>query len=466
MKQLHLLLLSLALLPALPSLARDFTYTYEGKTLMYTVIDEEAKTCKTKDGGDRVAGNEVSGDLRIPAIAKDGDSEYTVTSIGDYAFYDCYSLSSVSIPNTVTTIGEWAFAYIRAMDSVTLPNSVTSIGRYAFQNSRLLTSVTIPSSVTFIGRAAFFDCQRLTAVNITDLESWCQIDFEGESANPLSYANHLYLNDEEVTSIEFPETVTSICNYAFYGCTGLTSVTIPNSVSFIGRAAFKQCLNITSVTIPNSITEISDSAFAFCNGMTSLTLPDTVTVIGKDSFYYCSGLTSLTIPTSVTIIGDGAFGVCEGLTSLTIPNSVTSIGVSAFANCSGLISLTIPNSVTSIQIEAFDDCENLVEVNYDTTEPVFGAESIFSDVTYRKATLYVAIGGLDRASLSHPWRFFSNIKEKDFSGIEDVLGEIDPNVPVEVYDLSGVKVANTLETLPSGIYIVRQGNTAKRMIVK
>ena len=154
-------------------------------------------------------------------------------------------------------------------------------------------------------------------------------------------------------SYTIPDTVTTICDRAFYWCHGLTSLTIPNSVTSIGDGAFYGCSRLTSLTIPNSVSSIGDGAFYDCSSLTSLTIPNSVTSIGNRAFKKCSSLTSLTIPESVTSIGDSAFENCENLTSLTIPDSVTSIGDSAFAGCSNLTSLTIPNSLTMIGANPF-----------------------------------------------------------------------------------------------------------------
>ena len=148
--------------------------------------------------------------------------------------------------------------------------------------------------------------------------------------------------DCTLTSVTIPNSVISIGNYAFSGCTGLTSVTIPNSVTSIGYRAFYRCSGLTSVTIGNSVTSIGEYAFADCSALTSVTIPNSVTSIGNGAFSGCSGLTSVTIPNSVTSIGNYAFWGCTGLTSVTIPNSVTSIGEYAFYNCSGLTSIYVP----------------------------------------------------------------------------------------------------------------------------
>ena len=186
----------------------------------------------------------------------------------------------------------------------TLLEGVTSIGVGALYKCRSLTSVTIPKSLTYIGGDSFFLCEGLTAVHISDMGTWCMINFED---NPLYYAHHLYLNGEEIKDLVIPNSVTSIGNNAFYGCSGLTSVTIPNSVKSIGERAFRDCSGLTSVIIPNSVTSIGNEAFSGCSGLTSVSIPNSVTSIGIYAFYGCSGLTSVTIPNSVTSIGDGAF---------------------------------------------------------------------------------------------------------------------------------------------------------------
>ena len=319
----------------------------------------------------------------------------SVTSIGNSAFNDCSNLTSVTIPNSVTSIGHSAFEDCSGLTSVTIPNSVTSIGELAFYGCSGLTSITIPNSVTSIGYSAFYGCYGLTSVHISDIAAWCGISFSSSSSNPLYYAKHLYLNENEITNLIIPNSVTSIGVHAFDGCSGLTSVTIGNSVTNIGEGAFYSCSGLTSVTIPNSVTSIGGGAFYGCSGLTSITIPNSVISIGGGAFSGCSGLTSISvesgnthydsrnncnaliettsntiiagckntvIPNSVTSIVDGAFSDCSGLTSITIPNSVTRIGIAAFYNCSGLTSITIPNSVTSIGYDAFSGCSSLTSV--------------------------------------------------------------------------------------------------------
>ena len=104
--------------------------------------------------------------------------------------------------------------------------------------------------------------------------------------------------------------------YKYYGCTGLTSIDIPNSVTSIGNLAFYSCSGLTSVDIPNSVTSIGSSAFRSCKNLTSIDIPNSVTSIGGAAFYECTGLKKATIGNSVTSIGTSAFSGCTGLTDI------------------------------------------------------------------------------------------------------------------------------------------------------
>ena len=402
---------------SLQAMAYDFSYTHQGKTLYYNITSENtvAVTYYTNNYNNY---NYVSGDVVIPSTLTYNGTTYSVTSIGEQAFYYCSGLTSVTIPNSVTSIGNREFSacsslnsinvasgnthyssidgvlynYVQdtlikcpgAKTSVTIPIGVTFIGEQAFRGCRGLTSVTIPNSVTSIGEVAFSDCSGLTSVTI------------GNSVT--SIGDYVFSGCSGLTSVTIGNSVTSIGDGAFYYCSSLTSInvasgnthyssidgvlynyvqdtlmqcpcaktsiTIPNSVTSIGEHAFENCSGLTSVTIPNSVTSIGGSAFWCCRGLTSVTIGNSVTSIGEAAFYNCSGLTSVTIGNSVTSIGGSAFENCSGLTSVTIGNSVTSIGGSAFYNCSGLTSVTIGNSVTSIGDGAFYNCSGLTTLNF------------------------------------------------------------------------------------------------------
>ena len=293
-----------------------------------------------------------------------------ITSIGGYTFYNCSSLTSVTIPDSVTRIGEWAFCNCSSLTSVTIPDSVTTIGDTAFACSSL-TSVTIPDSVTEIGYKAFYNCRSLTSAVIGD-------------------------------------GVTTIGNYAFWNCESLTSVTIPDSVTTIGNYAFDDCTSLTSVTIPDSVTSIGNYAFQYCSSLTSVTIPDSVTEIGDGAFYVCSSLTSVTIPDSVTRIGEWAFCNCSSLTSVTIPDSVTTIGSCAFESCSSLTSVTIPDSVTTIGEDAFYWCDSLTSVYCKATTPpaLVGTYVFDSNGSGRK--IYVPMESVEAYKNAYRWSEYAS----------------------------------------------------------
>ena len=258
------------------------------------------------------------------AVTKIGDSAFSrcssltsvtipdsVTEIGDYAFYNCDSLqefrgkfasedgrcliidgtlnsfapaglSEYTIPDSVTTIGWAAFKDCSSLTSVTIPDSVTTIGGYAFSDCSSLTSVTIPDSVTTIGEEAFCWCESLTSVYINDIAAWCNISFETSDFNSFN----LYLNNELVTDLTIPDSVTTIRDYAFSNCSSLTSVTIGDSVTSIGSYAFEDCRSLTSVTIPDSVTEIGWCAFVYCSSLTSVYCKATTPPAGGSSMFY------------------------------------------------------------------------------------------------------------------------------------------------------------------------------------
>ena len=367
------------LLPLVASAYDIEVQNADGVTIYYNYINDGTELKVTFRGSSYYDyTNEYQGNVAIPEEVTYMNRTRKVTSIGDYVFYYCSGLTSVTIPNSVTSIGEGAFYNCLGLTSVTIPNSVTSIGEGAFYECKALTSVTIPNSVTSIGAGTFRGCYGLTSVTISN-------------------------------------SVTSIGDYAFVHCHGLTSVTIPNSVTSIGEGAFSGCFGLTSITIPNSVTSIGEGAFYDCYGLTSVTIPNSVTSIGEYAFYYCSGLTSVTIPNSVTSIENYAFYGCSGLTSVTIPNSVTSIGEYAFYYCSGLTSVTIGSGVTSIGNRAFNGADiptviSLIENPFTITGKTSDYRT-FSQNTFNNATLYVPNGTIDKYKATDGWKDFLFIEE-------------------------------------------------------
>ena len=215
--------------------------------------------------------------------------------ICDSAFYFCFLLEIV-IPSSVTSIGDWAFSSCDSLSKIVIPSSVTSIGKGAFSYCDSLLEIVIPSSVTSIGDSAFYGCYSLSEIVI-------------------------------------PSSVTSIADGAFSSCDSLSEIVIPSSVTSVGYGAFSFCSSLSEIVIPSSVTSIGKGAFSHCDSLSEIVIPSSVTSIGDSAFSCCFSLSEIVIPSSVTSIGDSAFSCCFSLSEIVIPSSVTSIGDSAFNNC-------------------------------------------------------------------------------------------------------------------------------------
>lgn len=397
-----ILLFMLGGLMSLPALG--FTYEYQGQTLNYTVIDETAKTCKVGQND-----KTISGAVEIPATAKDGETEYSVTSIGNKAFSGCSGLTGV-----------------------TIPVSITSIGNDAFYNCGSLTGLTIPGSVTSIGEYAFANCTKLT-------------------------------------SMEIPNTVKSIAWATFSGCKALTSVSIPSSVTSIEATAFADCSSLAEVNIPNSVTSIGINAFRDCTSLTEINIPESVKSIGMSAFTR-TGLTSVTIPGTVTSVGDYAFSACESMLSATIENS--EVPACAFFECLNLETVTLGENVASIGASAFalsteeDIKSQISEINSLCTTPPTLDATAFNSSVKENAIIKVPSNSIDSYKNAAGWKEFKHYEDVT-TGIDNVTVGLDEDV--EVYTLEGIRIFKGTESdvnLGAGIYIVRQGNNVKKIAVK
>lgn len=224
---------------------------------------------------------------------------------------------------------------------------VTKIGEDAFQDNTTITSVTIPDSVTEIGANAFAGCTNLTSVNYIGGD-WSKLTIQ--SGNPAVEDAAKDAANEQLFDFEFilNNTAVIVTNYKYNGAAA--DVTIPSRyqgkpVTTIGHAAFFNSA-VTSVTIPDSVTSISDEAFINCPKLTNISIPNSVTYIGFSAFSSCTSLKSITLPSSLSFISGALFLGCSQLTTIHIPVSVTSIGNNAFADCPSLMTVTYPGSKT------------------------------------------------------------------------------------------------------------------------
>ena len=330
-----------------------------------------------------------------------------VTSIGNYAFYNCTKLTSLTLPSTLKTIGECTFQGCTNLTSLTIPEGVTSIGVSAFRMCTNLTSLTIPEGVTSIGNSAFYQCTKLTSVTLpSTLKTIGQDTFRDCTS---------------LTSVILSEGMTTTGNSTFSGCTGLTSVTLPSTLKIIGSSAFLSCKNLTSITIPEGVTSLGSSAFNGCIGVTSITTPISLSLANQ--FPGCTNINEI-IFTPGTGVGAN-YGstyattpwyvnrnIAGGL-SVTIPEGVTSISTNMFRGCTSLTSLVIPDTVKTVDYNAFYDAGQTTLYIYPGTTMTGTVLSYITVITFQP--LQITSTPIDRAISGTIWSYMPSVSAAGYS---------------------------------------------------
>ena len=452
----------------------------------------------------------------------------SVTSIGGFEFYGCSALTSVTIGNSVTSIGGFAFAYCSALTSVTIGNSVTSIGVGAFHGCSGLTSVTIPNSVTSIGERAFYGCSGLTSVTIPNsVTSIGNSAFYGCSGltsvtipnSVTSIGNEAFYGCSGLTSVTIPNSVTSIGNEAFYACSGLTSVTIPNSVTSIGDRAFYECLNLSSLislaTVPPTI---GNEAFPYPNICTvtvpcgslaaytastcywSVYFPQRITesssfelsVSANEEAYGSVEVEthSCNVKTLTAIANDGYEftawndGNTENPRTVTITSDTAFVAIFTEAVSTPTITLTVNDETMGSATYTLDGNTAILTATanegYEFTAWSDGNTENPRTVTVTSDTAFMAIFTASGSSSlqevnAREFVLYPN-PAKSFVNLE--FETLEENTLLQILDLNGRKVRTfdlkagqetlqiNVSELPKGVYTIKLGNTAKKLIVE
>ena len=328
---------------------------------------------------DRLLVNNVIRYTATEKVTKDWTFDYFGANILSHEWDSTTGEGTITFDNELFLIGDYAFSNCESLTSITIPDSVTTIGCEAFYSCISLTSVTIPDSVTTIKPAAFTHCNSLAG-------------FKGKFAS------------EDSRCLIIDNTLIS------FAPAGLTEYTISDSVTAIGEAAFRDCYEITSVSIHDGITTIGGYAFANCGNLNNITIPCSVKAVGAGAFYACGSLPSIIVPDSVITIGDYAFYSCTGLTSATIGNGVTTIGDEAFRVCSSLTSATIGESITTIGVLAFEDCNNLASIYCKATTPPSLANSYYGVFDHNASSrkFFVPSGSIEAYKSAEYWSNYAD----------------------------------------------------------
>ena len=398
-----------------------------------------------------------------------------VTRIPAYLFYN-ESLTSVS--TSAATIGDYAFYQNASLSSVTLGEGVKTIGKMAFYGAVGVNSLRVPTTVTSVGMSAFGYWSSLKSVSwyatncadfttstapFSDMNTVTSMTFGGVTR----ISAYLCYNLNKITSLTIPSSVTAIGSNAFSGCTGVTSVGwYPAAFSDFTETTrpFNGLTGITSITFGTNVTKIPAYLCYNMSKITSLTIPSSVTTIGGNAFSGCSGLTSLTIPAAVTTIGSNVFGGCTGLktvnwnaascgdftettrpfkglvgiTSINFGSNVTKIPAWLCNGLNGLTAISIPGSVKSIGGNAFRSCTALSSITSAIANPttVTYGNGIFDGVNKQTCELHIPGGTLALYKATDPWSAFFNIIDPNAGTFEQ--GDVDGNGLVNGTDVTAL----------------------------
>ena len=275
--------------------------------------------------------------------------------IDNHAFYGCLNLETIEIPDSVTSIGSYAFGYCKSLINIEIPSGVNKIDDYAFKFCEKLTTINIPQNVPKIGCCALEGC--------TSLQN---IVFE-EGSMVSSIDTYAFSGCTNLQNINIPNGVTIIDNGAFRNCVSLESVIIEedSKLRSIVDYAFENCTSLKSIIIPDSVANIGGSVFENCTNLEYVKLPKNLAAAKPNLFFNCISLKEVVMPNNIQEIYDEVFSGCSSLTKIDLPSSITSIDSYAFNGCTSLKSITIPKGITTIERNLFSECINLEEVKFE-----------------------------------------------------------------------------------------------------
>lgn len=396
---------------------------------------------------------------------------YAVTSIGEWAFYQCSSLTRIELPQSITEIMHGAFSGCISLSQIELPISVKSIGPVAFGGCKKIKTIHFSQNVTSIDGSAFCECDLLSSIVVEESnEYYCSqngiLYTKGKETivccpmgiqyNALILYNvnrigaYAFAYHNEMYSLSIPENIDYIGEYAFSGCSNIKELYIEDSdkeieldaklidkcpikTLYMGRdrrytghmyfdnRPFMGCTTLTNVTFGNSTSSIIENEFRDCINLSNVELGDGIEIVGSSSFSGCASLRTISLPDNLKRIEGGAF-YGSGISSIIIPKAVENLGVNSFAKCKSLNKVVFDNSKAAIEEDAFYDDSNLLEIDLGLNISSIGVMAFYNCKNLKSITFpnslskfgrkaFVACRGLETiiSEIEEPFEFIQDV---------------------------------------------------------
>ncbi len=381
------LLSAIAVISANAQNPGEIGYKFKVGKIYYKITSTNPKEVEVtfqKDDNPYYDGTEKpTGEINIPQTVNDGTADYTVTRIGDNAFYSCKGITKATIPETVISIGEEAFEFCHQLKNINIPAQLKSIGEKAFNEIAVEGAISLPATLEKCGTAPFALCEKLTAINV-DAGNTHYISTDGILFTINKDTLLQYPAGKTETSYSLPTTVKVVENKAFFYATKLQNIIFNEGLKEIKKYAFAFCSRLTNIDLPNSLTTLNSNVFTGCNNLKTIKIGKELQSMGNDVFGGCGKIESYivnpenpnyaskdgvlfnkaqtvlmvyppkkagntyTVPNGVTVLGFGAFSSNKNLETVNLPEGLLKIGRDAFRDCSNISNLQLPNSLNRI----------------------------------------------------------------------------------------------------------------------
>ncbi len=513
-KKLFSRLLLLAIFQFSPIAA--YCYDFEVDGIYYNVTSEEESTLEVTYLYYYMEENQVAyeGEVEIPEEVTYEGNTFKVTSIGEFAFYDCFNLKKLYLPSAIVQVNKAAFCRCISLEEINLPVGLQTIGANAFQECYSLKNIDLPEGLLSIDAATFASCLSLEELNLP--------------SSIKSIGGEAFCECYSLKNIDLPEGLLSIDTSAFMNCTSIETIKIPGSVTYIGESIlfgcsnlkeaiiedgaveadiymFLDCINLSKVKLAENWTYIPAYTFGFCSSLEEFEFPSNIKSIGEQAFYQC-GFKQITIPKSVEEIEGGILSGCASLTeilveegnqnycsldgvlydidmttlvqfpcgqgeSFSVPDGIKRIENDAFNEANNLSEIILPSSVSELGYLSIADCQNLRSLYSLNPIPPVGEEYTdaydityypFSELDTKACTLYVPIGSKEAYQEDKYWKVFENIEEIEVTMVNSLEAKSNPQEKGR-YTLDG----RATNASSKGINIVKfsDGKT-KKVVVK